>query len=127
MTTIASIGEGLSLGRRRLSHSRAQGSRFRLPCAVFMCCAPGLPRCSPCSPPAPLAPLILLLTPLSTPPLLPPAPSVLPLNRLCSLSRSKTEISNPKFGVDIIYIYYIHPELRIGNCRFRSRKGAGPL
>ena len=26
-----------------------------------------------------------------------------------------------------IYIYYIHPELRIGNCRFRSGKGAGPL
>jgi hypothetical protein len=23
-----------------------------------------------------------------------------------------------------IYIYYIHPELRIGNCRFRSGKGA---
>ena len=24
-----------------------------------------------------------------------------------------------------IHIYYIHPELRIGNCRFRSGKGAG--
>jgi len=29
--------------------------------------------------------------------------------------------------VSIIYIYYIHPELRIENYRFRSGKGAGPL
>jgi len=27
----------------------------------------------------------------------------------------------------LIYIYYMHPELRIGNCRFGSGKGAGPL
>ena len=26
-----------------------------------------------------------------------------------------------------IYIYYIHPQLRIENCRFRSGKGARPL
>ena len=26
-----------------------------------------------------------------------------------------------------IYIYYIHPELRIRNCRFGSGKGVGPL
>lgn len=26
-----------------------------------------------------------------------------------------------------IYIYYIHPELRIGDCRSRTGKGAGPL
>ena len=26
-----------------------------------------------------------------------------------------------------MYIYYIHPELRIWDCLFRSRKGAGPL
>ena len=25
------------------------------------------------------------------------------------------------------YIYYIHPKLRIQNCRFGSGKGAGPL
>ena len=24
----------------------------------------------------------------------------------------------------LLYMYYIHPELRIGNCRFRSEKGA---
>jgi len=27
----------------------------------------------------------------------------------------------------LLYIYYIHPELRIGNYRFRSEKGVGPL
>ncbi len=27
----------------------------------------------------------------------------------------------------VIYIYYIHPKLRIRDCRFRSGKGAGPL
>ena len=27
----------------------------------------------------------------------------------------------------LLYIYYIHPELRISNCHFRSGKGAGPL
>jgi hypothetical protein len=26
-----------------------------------------------------------------------------------------------------VYIYYIHPELGIGNCPFRLGKGAGPL
>ncbi len=26
-----------------------------------------------------------------------------------------------------IYIYYIYPELRVGNCRSRSGKGARPL
>ena len=32
-------------------------------------------------------------------------PSLLPLKRPCSLSRPETAISNPKFGVDIVYIY----------------------
>ena len=27
----------------------------------------------------------------------------------------------------LVYIYYIHPELRIENCRFRSGQGARPL
>ena len=31
------------------------------------------------------------------------------------------------FGCVYIYIYYIHPELRIGDCPFGSGKGAGPL
>ena len=30
-------------------------------------------------------------------------------------------------GFGVLYIYYIYPELRIGNFRFRSGKGAGPL
>ena len=39
------------------------------------------------------------------------APSMLPPKRPCSLSRTKTAISNPKFGVYIIYIYihYTNP------------------
>ena len=39
------------------------------------------------------------------PSLFPPAPSVLPLKRLCSLSRTETAATNPKFGVYIICIY----------------------
>ncbi len=36
-------------------------------------------------------------------------PLLLPLKRPCSLSRTETAISNPKFGVYIIYIYvYVH-------------------
>ena len=35
----------------------------------------------------------------SAPLLCPLAPSVLPLKRLCSLSRMETAIANPKFGV----------------------------
>ena len=36
---------------------------------------------------------------------LPLAPSVLPLKRPCSLSRTEPATINPKFGVYIIYIY----------------------
>ena len=28
---------------------------------------------------------------------------------------------------EYIYIYYIHPELRIGNCLSGTKKGVGPL
>ncbi len=55
-------------------------------------CAPALPLYAPlCSPSAPPCSL--------------DAPSMLPLKRPCSLSRTKTAIANPKFGVYIIYIY----------------------
>ena len=47
-----------------------------------------------CTEVRPVAPLIL-----------PRAPSVFPLKRPCSLSRPGTAISDPKFGVYIIYIY----------------------
>lgn len=40
-----------------------------------------------------------------TPSVLPLALSLLPLKRLCSLSRTETAIPNPKFGVYVIYIY----------------------
>ena len=49
----------------------------------------------------PSAPSVLPLTPL----LYHFAPSMLPLKRPCSLSRTETVISNPKFGVYIIYIH----------------------
>lgn len=42
---------------------------------------------------------------LRTPRVLPHAPSVLPLKRPCSLTRLKRVVSNPKFGVYMIYIY----------------------
>ncbi len=64
-----------------------------------------LPSCSPCSLGAPPAPSVLPLCSLCAPSVLPPAPPVLPPKRPCSLSRSKTAIPNPKFGVYIIYIY----------------------
>ena len=32
-----------------------------------------------------------------------------------------------EIGENHIYIYYIHPELRIGNCHSGAGKGAGPL
>ena len=56
-----------------------------LNCLVFPLCSPVLPR----------APSML------------GAPSVLPLKRPCSLSRSGRVICNPKFGVYITYIYRI--------------------
>ncbi len=65
---------------------------------------PVLPRCS-----------------LDAPLLRPLAPPMLPLKRLCSLSQSKRVILNPKFGV---YIIYIHPELMIEDCLFKSEKGS---
>jgi len=46
---------------------------------------------------------------------------MLPLKRPCSLSQSKRIILNPKFEV---YIIYIHPELMIEDCLFKSRKGS---
>ena len=51
------------------------------------------------------APSVLPLYSLRCPPLHPRALSVLPLKRLCSLSRPGTVMSNPKFGVYIVYIY----------------------
>jgi len=83
-----------------------------------------LPLCSPMLPHAP--PVLPRCSP-GAPLLRPLAPLLLPLKRPCSLSRPGTAILDPKFGVYIIDIYYIHPELRIGDCPFRSRKGAGPL
>ena len=62
---------------------------------------------------APWCSLLLPLAPL----LLPRAPLLLPLKRPCSLSRPGTAISNPKFGVYIVYIYL---------CRIQAR-GAIPL
>ena len=35
--------------------------------------------------------------------------------------------SNAFHLIETLYIYYIYPELRIGDCRFGSGKGAGPL
>ena len=69
-------------------------------------------------PTAPLHCLVLPICSLSAPPCSLIAPSVLPLKRPCSLSRPGRATSDPKFGVYIIYIYiyYIHPELRIGDC-----------
>ena len=104
------------------------------------CCAAALPHSVPSMlPPCSLyAPSLLPLTPFMLPPapscslLLPrcslAAPSLLPLKRLCSLSRTKRAITDPKFGVFIIYIYiYImYPGLRMGDCRSRAGKGAGP-
>ncbi len=43
------------------------------------------------------------------PPCSPHAPSLLPLKQPCSLSRTETAIPNPKFGMYIMYIYYINP------------------
>lgn len=63
---------------------------------AFICCAPALPhRAPPCSLSA-------------SPCMLPRTPSLLPLKRPCSLSWPRTAISNPKFGVDIIYILALH-------------------
>jgi len=73
------------------SYSRVRGSHFRLPRAAPLHCPKMLPLAPPLLPPAPS--------------LLSPAPSLLPLKRPCSLSRPRTAISNPKFGVYIIYIY----------------------
>ena len=96
------------------SYSRVLGSQFRLlPAAPY---APSvLPQCSlllsRCSPPCSLG--------------APPAPAVLPLKRPCSLSWTSMVITNPKFEAYIIY--YIRPELRIGNDRFwfgKALKGA---
>jgi len=41
----------------------------------------------------------------------------------------KIEWRGARRGEDVLYIYvnYIHPELRIWNCRFRSGKGAKPI
>ena len=79
------------------SSSRRLGDPFHAP----IYCAPTPPHSAPsCSLGAPScflgAPSVLSL-----------APSVLPLKWPCSLSRSKAVISNPKFGVYIIYIYCI--------------------
>ena len=52
------------------------------------------------------------------------APSVLPLKRLCSLSKTEVVIENLKFGVCIIYIY---PGLRTDECLSHPGKGAGPF
>ena len=69
------------------------------------------------------------LYPLSTYSLYTPfllTPSILPLY---SLFYSGIIIPYSKFGVYIIYIYiyYIHPELRIRDYPSGSGKGAGPL
>jgi hypothetical protein len=75
---------------------------------------PLLPRAPSLLVRAPPQPLSLLL--------LSCAPSLLPLKRPCSLSRPWTAIPNPKFGVCIIYIYIIHPELRIGIALFNQKR-----
>ena len=46
---------------------------------------------------------------------------MLPLKRPCSLSRTETAISNPKFGVYIIYIYM--PQHPLFSPFFLGRKG----
>jgi len=80
------------------SLSRRLGIHFRLPPTTLLHCRIVrflvLPQCSPCSPSA-------LPCALS-------APSVLPLKQPCSPSRPKKAITNPKFGVYIIYIYIIY-------------------
>ena len=67
-------------------------------------CSLRAPSCSLVAPPTPS---VLLL-----------APSVLPLKRPCSLSRTETAITDPKFGVYIIY--YVQPSIRKAE-RPRSR------
>ncbi len=59
--------------------------------------------------------------------MLPLTPLILPLKRPYSLSYLKIVISNPKFRVYIIYIYYIHFKLKIENCCSKIRKEVGPL
>ena len=69
----------------RAAQAEYQGTHFRLPSAA----------------------------PLHCPIVLPLAPSVLPLKRPCSLSRPGTAISNPKFGVYIIYALHYKKQCTI--------------
>ncbi len=106
------------------SYSRVRGSHFRLPRAAPLHC----PKMLPLAPPLlPLAPSLLPPAPPLLPPapsLLSPAPSLLPLKRPCSLSRPRTAISNPKFGVYIIYIIYT-PNLRLRVAVFIQEREQG--
>ena len=96
------------------SYSRFRGSQFRLLCAAPLLVRGARTDLSLHVPPAPpclaLAPPCLALAPSLLPcsPVLPRCspntPSVLPLKRPCSLSRTETAIPNPKFGVYIIGI-----------------------
>jgi len=54
--------------------------------------------------------------------MLPLAPSLLPLKRPCSLSRSKTATTNPKFGVYIVYIYKFQRSLNISVAHARLQQ-----
>ena len=67
--------------RQQKSNESSTSRDVRSPFQVAPCCAPSLPYSAP------------------------HPPSLLPLERPCSLSRSKTEIPNPRLGVYIIYMY----------------------
>ena len=70
---------------------------------------------------------LLPAAPLHCPIVLPLAPSLLPLKRPCSLSRSKTVIANPKFGVYIIYILSPNWGQHMTGRWFSGRRFAPPL
>ena len=103
---------------------RAAQAETKEPFQAPTSCAPALPHSAPSRPleppPAPSLlpqgslPLASLVRPLA-PSMLPfapllrlHAPLLLPLKRSCSLSRTKTTISNLKFEINIIYIYIIY-------------------
>ena len=77
----------------RAAWAEGWGTHLRLPPTAPLHCLIVVPFAPSLLPPLPLAP-----------PCSPGAPSLLPLKRPCSLSRTETAISNPKFGVYIIYI-----------------------
>ena len=49
---------------------------------------------------------------------------LLPRKWFCSFSQTETAVVNPKFGVYIIFIYYVHPE-HAHRERGRGREKAG--